>query len=95
MHSVSVIISNFNGAKYLPRLFESLSTQRGVELEIIVVDRNSSDTSGSILAAHTEIQVIKHPPETGLVCAVAATRPATKAVPVSCSSLSLSLITLL
>lgn len=71
MHSVSVIISNFNGAKYLPRLFESLTAQRGVEMEIIVVDRNSSDASDSILAAHAEIQVIKHPPETGLVCGYA------------------------
>lgn len=71
MHSVSVIISNFNGAKYLPRLFSSLSEQRGVELEIIVVDRNSSDESAAILAAHSEVLVIKHPPETGLVCGYA------------------------
>lgn len=71
MHSVSVIISNFNGAKYLPRLFETLRSQRGVELEIIVVDRNSSDASDSILAGHPEVRVIKHPPETGLVCGYA------------------------
>lgn len=71
MFLVSVIISNFNGAKYLPRLFESLYAQRGVELEIIVVDRNSSDASDSILAAHSKVQVIKHPPETGLVCGYA------------------------
>jgi GT2 family glycosyltransferase len=71
MHQVSVIISNFNGAKYLPRLIETLHAQQGVELEIIVVDRNSSDGSDSILAQHPEITVIKHPPETGLVCGYA------------------------
>ena len=67
MHAISVIISNFNGAKYLPRLIETLRSQRGVELQIIVVDRNSSDESDTILAANPDIAVIKHPPETGLV----------------------------
>lgn len=67
MHAISVIISNFNGAKYLPRLIETLHDQRGVELQIIVVDRHSSDDSAAILAAHTDIEVLSHPPETGLV----------------------------
>lgn len=69
---ISVIISNFNGAKYLPRLIESLRAQQGVHLEIIVVDRNSLDDSHAILARHPEIMVIKHPPETGLVSGYAA-----------------------
>jgi GT2 family glycosyltransferase len=68
---VSVIISNFNGARYLPRLFETLNSQVGVDLEIIVVDRNSVDESDAILARHPEVKVIKHPPETGLVCGYA------------------------
>jgi GT2 family glycosyltransferase len=67
MHAISVIISNFNGAKYLPRLIESLRAQQGVDLQIIVVDRNSRDASDSILADHPDIEVLKHPPETGLV----------------------------
>jgi GT2 family glycosyltransferase len=67
MHTISVIISNFNGAKYLPRLIETLHAQRGVELQIIVVDRHSNDDSAAILAAHPDIQVLSHPPETGLV----------------------------
>lgn len=67
MKSVSVIVSNFNGAKYLPRLISTLQKQEGVSLELIVVDRNSSDESDAILANHSEIKVVKHPPESGLV----------------------------
>lgn len=67
MHEVSVIISNFNGAKYLRALLETLQAQREVKLEIIVVDRNSTDDSEVILAAHPHVKVVKHPPESGLV----------------------------
>lgn len=65
--SVSVIVSNFNGAKYLPRLLETLQAQRGVDLQIIVVDRHSTDESHAILSIHPEILVVSEPPETGLV----------------------------
>jgi GT2 family glycosyltransferase len=64
---VSTIISNFNGARYLPKLLETLRGQRGVEVEIIVVDRNSSDESASILAGWPEVKVVQEPPESGLV----------------------------
>jgi GT2 family glycosyltransferase len=64
---VSAIISNFNGAKYLPRLFETLRGQRGVEVEIVVVDRNSTDDSAAILAANPDVKVVREPPESGLV----------------------------
>lgn len=67
MKSVSVIVSNFNGAKYLPRLISTLQKQERVSLELIVVDRNSSDESDAILAGHPAIKVVKHPPESGLV----------------------------
>jgi len=65
--AVSVIISNFNGAKYLPRLLETLAAQRGVDLQIIVVDRNSTDESHQILAGHPNVLVVSEPPESGLV----------------------------
>jgi len=64
---VSVIISNFNGARFLPRLFESLRGQRGIETEIIVVDRQSTDGSKAILANEIGLKVISEPPESGLV----------------------------
>lgn len=63
---VSVIVSNFNGAKYLPRLLETLLAQRGVRTQIIVVDRNSSDDSAKILAAASEVVVVRERPESGL-----------------------------
>src|SRR5262245_19187498 len=65
--AVSVIVSNFNGATYLPRLLETLEAQQGVTLEIIVVDRHSTDESASILAAHPDVKVVEEPPESGLV----------------------------
>jgi GT2 family glycosyltransferase len=67
MPAVSVIISNFNGFKYLPKLVETLKAQKGVHVELIIVDRNSSDKSDLFFAQHTEIKVVKEPAETGLV----------------------------
>lgn len=64
---VSVVASNFNGANYLPRLLESLRGQRGVQVETVVVDRNSTDGSAAILAAHPEVKVVRERPESGLV----------------------------
>jgi GT2 family glycosyltransferase len=64
---VCAVASNFNGAKYLPRLLETLRGQRGVEVEIVVVDRNSTDESAAILAANPDVTVVREPPESGLV----------------------------
>lgn len=64
---ISVILSNFNGLRFLPKLLESLRAQRGVELEIIVVDRESKDGSGEYLAAQPDVQVVTEPPQSGLV----------------------------
>jgi GT2 family glycosyltransferase len=65
--SVSVIVSNLNGERYLERLLDTLGAQRGVELEIIVVDRHSTDASADILARHPSVRVVQEPPESGLV----------------------------
>jgi len=64
---VSVVVSNFNGAKYLPKLLDTLRAQRGVELEIIIVDRHSTDASAEILRAAGNLGVIRERPESGLV----------------------------
>lgn len=64
---VTAIISNFNGARFLPRLIATLQAQDGVDLEIVVVDRQSTDGSAEILARHPGIRVVSEPPETGLV----------------------------
>ena len=65
--SVSVIISNFNGAQFLPRLLDSLLAQRGATIEIIVVDRQSKDNSLDLLEDYPDVVVIQEPPASGLV----------------------------
>jgi GT2 family glycosyltransferase len=64
---ISVIVSNFNGLKYLPRLIETLREQRNVSIEIVIVDRESSDGSLEYLSRFPDIRVISHPAITGLV----------------------------
>jgi GT2 family glycosyltransferase len=64
---ISVIVSNFNGLRFLPKLLESLRAQRGVELEIIIVDRESRDGSPEFLAAQPDVRLITEPPQSGLV----------------------------
>ena len=69
--SVSVIASNFNGERFLPRLLSTLRAQRGVTLEIIIVDRHSTDGSLEILSRQSDITVVQAPPELGLVAGYA------------------------
>jgi GT2 family glycosyltransferase len=70
--ALSVIVSNFNGASYLPRLLETLTAQEGVAVEIVVVDRHSTDGSAGILAAWPQVRVLSEPPASGLVSGYAA-----------------------
>jgi GT2 family glycosyltransferase len=65
--SVSVIVSNFNGARFLPRLLNSLSAQRQVTLEVIVVDRHSTDGSRDLLKNYSNVVIVNEAPESGLV----------------------------
>lgn len=65
--AISVIVSNLNGARYLPKLLDSLNAQEWVTLEIIVVDRYSTDDSHRILTGYPSVTVLEEPPETGLV----------------------------
>ncbi len=62
-----MVVSNLNGARYLPRLLDTLLAQNGVDAEIIVVDRHSTDESAEILARYPEVRVVREPPESGLV----------------------------
>jgi GT2 family glycosyltransferase len=64
---VSVIVSNLNGARYLPRLLDTLIGQDGVDAEIIVVDRHSSDESMEILERFPDVRILHERPESGLV----------------------------
>ncbi|HEV3033655.1 MAG TPA: glycosyltransferase family 2 protein [Solirubrobacteraceae bacterium] len=65
--AVSVIVSNLNGARYLPRLLDTLTTQDGVDVEIVVVDRHSTDASMEILERYPAVRIAHEPPESGLV----------------------------
>lgn len=59
--TVTVGIVNFNGRNYLPGCLESLAGQAGVELEIIVLDNASTDTSCEWLAeSWPDIRVIRN-----------------------------------
>jgi len=69
---VSVVVSNLNGARYLPRLLDTITAQRGVRTEIIVVDRHSTDASMEILSGYPAVHVVQEPPQTGLVAGYAA-----------------------
>jgi N-acetylglucosaminyl-diphospho-decaprenol L-rhamnosyltransferase len=69
--AVTAVVSNMNGAAYLPRLLDTLTAQSGVETEIIVVDRHSSDASLEILARYPAVRVVQEPPESGLVAGYA------------------------
>jgi N-acetylglucosaminyl-diphospho-decaprenol L-rhamnosyltransferase len=65
--AISVVVSNLNGERYLPRLLDSLASQDGIETEIIVVDRHSTDASMEILRRDPSIRVVSEPPASGLV----------------------------
>src|SRR5260370_20112835 len=73
--SVSIIVNNFNGKRFLPKLLSSLRAQRGVTLEIIVVDRHSTDGSLELLNREPDIIVVQAPPELGLVAGYASGVP--------------------
>lgn len=55
---VSVLIVNWNGADVLDTCIRSLINQSYKQIEIIVVDNNSSDTSREILKKYKEILLI-------------------------------------
>ncbi len=64
---ISVVISNFNGRRYLDRLLDSLRRQRGVEIEIVVVDRESTDGSVEFLRLQSDVRLVTEPAASGLV----------------------------
>lgn len=53
--TVSVIVSNFNGLAYLPRAIESIWQQNIIDLEIVIVDDGSTDTSWKWICQQCEL----------------------------------------
>jgi GT2 family glycosyltransferase len=66
MIKISAIATNLNGKRFLQRLIETLSGQTGVETEIIIVDRESTDQSMEYLAGVPQVKVLSEPALTGL-----------------------------
>ncbi len=48
MTKLSIIIPVYNVSKYLPRCIESVLNQSGIDLEVILINDGSTDTSGEI-----------------------------------------------
>ena len=46
---VSIVITNYNYGKYLPRAIRSCLSQKHLNFEVVVVDDNSTDDSHEIL----------------------------------------------
>jgi glycosyltransferase involved in cell wall biosynthesis len=69
--SVSVIMPNFNHAKWLPRAVQSLLTQSEPPQEIIIVDDASTDNSVSVIewlaSKHPSIRLVRHKKNLGVV----------------------------
>ena len=70
---VSVVMGVYNEARSVLRTLESLDSQRGVNLEVIVVNDGSTDETGSLLDAHAarrdNYQII-HQSNAGLTAAL-------------------------
>jgi len=56
---VSIIITNYNYGKFLPRCLRSCLGQRNVNLEIILIDDCSTDNSMEIIKPYLEDEAIK------------------------------------
>lgn len=66
----SVIIPNWNGAKYLRGCLDSLWDQATPDTEIIVIDNGSTDESMEILSKYPGIKVIRNEENRGFAAAV-------------------------
>lgn len=59
MPRVSVIVVNWNGARFLPECLTALSQQTFDNFETIVVDNGSQDDSLAILAQYPAVQIVR------------------------------------
>lgn len=69
--TVTVVIPNFNYARYLPDAVESVLTQRGVTVDVVIVDDASTDDSVQVArklaASDNRVRVLVHEKNAGPV----------------------------
>lgn len=58
VNCISVIIPNWNGAHHLVECIDSLLAQTYADVEILVVDNGSTDTSLTLLATYPQVKVL-------------------------------------
>ncbi len=69
--AVSIIISNYNYARYLPDAIESALGQQGVDVEVVVVDDASTDESWTTIESYgSSIQAARQRSNAGQAAAV-------------------------
>lgn len=63
MTTVSVCIPVYQGERHLPATLESVLTQEGVDLEVVVVDNASTDGTAAVLASYDDprLRVVRQP----------------------------------
>jgi len=57
MYKISIIIVNYNGQKWLDKLFNSIRSQTYKQYEIIVIDNASTDHSVDLIENYQEVQL--------------------------------------
>ena len=59
MKKVQVLLSTYNGEKYLKEQLDSIIAQEGVDVHILVRDDGSKDDTIKILEGYENIDIIK------------------------------------
>ena len=55
MYKVAVLLSTYNGSKYIKEQIDSILSQEGVNIDIYIRDDGSTDESGKICDQYSEI----------------------------------------
>ena len=67
---VTIVVTNYNYSKYLPRCIRSCLSQKHVNVEVIVVDDRSTDNSLDVLKPfYKDIQIIRNEKNVGVAAA--------------------------
>ncbi|MBI3875295.1 MAG: glycosyltransferase family 2 protein [Verrucomicrobia bacterium] len=69
--SLSVVVPNYNHAKFLPTALEAIFSQSVAPLEVIVIDDASTDNSVEVIEEfarkHPTLRLVRHPTNKGVI----------------------------